>query len=177
MKHIPFLSGVFASFCMAAMVVILLAEIAVRPFGVLLHSVDDIATFLMVAVAYFGIVHTFTEGKHIRVELLTRRLPPQLSTPLELLSLLCAAALLAWLAFGSGKLVYTAWRFHDMTDTVLRIPLWIPMVVVPLGLALFAIAAASDALSILTGRPPRRAVSDADEALELAGKAAGDIAP
>ena len=175
MKHIPFLSGVIASFCMAAMVIILLIDIAIRPFGLLLHSAGDIATFLMVAVAYFGFVHTFAEGKHIRVELLTRRFPPAFARPLEIASLILAAVLLAWLAYTSGKLTYTAWRFNDMTDTVVRIPLWIPTGVVPLGLGLFALAAASDAFSAFVGHQLRHSVSEADEALALAGKAGQEI--
>ncbi len=176
MKILSNASGIVAALCLAAMVLILLAEIIVRPFGMIIHSAADIATFLMVAVAWFGFVHTFLSGKHIRVELLTRHLAAGPRRWLECLSLIGATVLLAWLAFASAKLVHTAWRFNDMTDTVMRIHLWIPMSVVPIGLALFALATFGEAVLIIRGGAAAATLSDEDEALALARSGDGDRA-
>ena len=52
MNAIPRIAGALAAVCMAGMVLLLLAELALRPFGVLVRSADDFTTFLMVAAAF-----------------------------------------------------------------------------------------------------------------------------
>lgn len=163
---------------MAGMVLLLLTELALRPFGVLVPSADDFSTFLMVAAAFLGFVHTYAHGQHVRVDLLLKRLPPPVRRPVEIASLAVATALLVWLTFTSAQIALSAYRYHDMSDTLVPVPLWIPMGIVPVGLALFAIATAGDALVALTGGALRHSESEQEEALELAaGTSAGEGAP
>jgi TRAP-type C4-dicarboxylate transport system permease small subunit len=98
-----------------------------------------------------------------------------LRRPIEIVSLVGATVLLAWLALKSAQLAWSAYRFHDMSDTLVPVPLWIPMGVVPVGLALFALATAVDAVTGLRGGEMRRTEGEKEEALELArGEAARD---
>ncbi len=153
---------------MAGMVLLLLAELALRPFGVLVPSADDFTTFLMVAAAFLGFVHAYAHGQHVRVELLVKRIPDRLRRPVEIVSLVAASVLLGWLTVTSAGLTWSAYRFHDMSDTLVPVPLWIPMGIVPVGLAVFAIATAGDAVIALLGGALRHSESEQEEALELA---------
>ncbi len=178
MKAIPRIAGALAAVCMAGMVLLLLAELALRPFGVLVPSADDFTTFLMVAAAFLGFVHAYAHGQHVRVDLLLKHLPDRLRRPVEIASLLAATALLVWLTVTSAQLATSAYRYHDMSDTVVPVPLWIPMGIVPIGLALFAIATVSDALNAFRGGALRHSESEQEEALELAsGTSAGEGMP
>ncbi len=167
MRFIPLVAGAVAAACMAGMVLLLLAQIVVRPFGILIPSAEDIATFLMVAAAFLGAVHAYAAGSHVRVDLAVQRLPARVQRPIEIVSLVGATALLAWLAFRSAQLAYFAYRFHDMSDTLVPVPLWIPMGVVPIGLGLFALATAVDAVTGLRGGEMRRTEGEKEEAIEL----------
>jgi len=173
MKHIPSVAGVLSAVCLAAMVLLLLTELVLRPFGVQVPSADDFTALLMVAVAYFGFVYAHAAGVHVRVELLVGRLPERARRPVEIVSLLGATVVLGWLAAASARLVHFAWKFHDMADTIVPLPLWIPMSVVPLGLALFAVATAADAWSALRGGALKKSEGELEEALELVGKPLG----
>ncbi len=178
MNAIPRFAGALAAICMVGMVLLLLAELALRPFGVLVPSADDFTTFLMVAAAFLGFVHAYAHGQHVRVELLVKRLPDAARRPVEIVSLMVATVLLAWLTVTATQLAMAAHRYHDMSDTLIPVPLWIPMGIVPIGLALFALATGSDALNALRGGALRHSEGEQEEALELAsGPSAGEGTP
>ena len=48
-------SGALAALSLSAMVVVLAATLVLRPLGILVPSSEEIVTFLMVAMAFFGI--------------------------------------------------------------------------------------------------------------------------
>lgn len=168
MKIVSNIAGIIAALCMAGMTVLLLAEIALRPFGILVPSANDFATYLMIGVAFFGFVHAFEAGAHVRVDLVYRHLPAGVQQAVECLSLAIAAVLLAALTYGAGHLAWTAYRFHDVSDTLIPIPMVVPLGAATLGLGLFALVAAMSAYGVVRGRSVVFAISEKDEALALA---------
>lgn len=170
------LAGALSALCLAAMVLVLGATLVGRPFGVLVPSSEEIVTFLMVGMAFFGIVYAYVEGAHVRVDTLHRRLPARLRHGLEIVSHVGAAALCATIAYQAGRLTWTAYRFHDLSDGLIPIPMWIPLLTVPLGFGLFALMLLRDAGRIVAGRELRFGIGEKDEAVALASAATrGDI--
>jgi TRAP-type C4-dicarboxylate transport system permease small subunit len=167
------LAGLLAALCLAGMVVVLGATLVGRPFGLLVPSSDEITTFLMVGMAFFGIVYAYAEGVHVRVDTLHRRLPPALRRSVEIACHLGAAALCAVVAFQSGRLAWTAWRFGDVSDGLVPIPMWIPMAALPLGFGLLALVLLRDGGRLLAGGSVAFGVSEKDEAVTLAAAAGG----
>jgi TRAP-type C4-dicarboxylate transport system permease small subunit len=135
--------------------------------GILVPSSDDIATFLMVGMALFGFVYAYREGAHVRVDTLFRLLPKLLQHGVELFNHFAAALLCLALAFFSAKLTHQVYKFNDLSDGLLPIPLWIPMATIPVGFLLFAALLAADCVRILRRQRVMFAVSDRDEALSL----------
>ena len=86
-------SGALAALSLSAMVVVLAATLVLRPLGILVPSSEEIVTFLMVAMAFFGITYTNLERAHVRVDTLHRRLPATVRHGVELASHLGAAVL------------------------------------------------------------------------------------
>jgi TRAP-type C4-dicarboxylate transport system permease small subunit len=168
MKLISSIAGVIAALCMAAMALLLLAEIILRPLGILVPSADDFATFLMIGVGFFGFVHAFHEGAHVRVDLLFRRLPARVQHGMQTMSLFLAALLLAGLTAGSAEQAWTAYRFHDVTDTLIPVPFALLLGSATVGLALFALLCLMTGLRALRGSPTVFAVGEKDEAMALA---------
>ena len=161
-------SGALAALSLSAMVVVLAATLVLRPFGILVPSSEEIVTFLMVAMAFFGIAYTYLERAHVRVDTLHRRLSPAVRHGVEVISHLGAAALCAGVAWQAGSLAWTAYRFNDLSDGIIPIPMWIPLATVPLGFALLTLALLQDAGRLMNGSVLRFATSEKDDAVALA---------
>ena len=166
------LCNVAACSCLVAMVAVLGATIVLRPFGVLVPSSEEITTFLMVGMAFFGFVSAYVASVHVRVDTLHRRLPARPRRALEIASHAGAAALCATVAYHSGSLAGTAWKFNDVSDGLISIPMWIPLATLPAGMALLALFLLRDGWRILKGADVRFTVTEKDEAVALALAAA-----
>jgi TRAP-type C4-dicarboxylate transport system permease small subunit len=161
-------AGALSALCLAGMVGVLVATLALRPFGILVPSSEEIVTFLMVGMAALGFVYTYLHGAHVRVDTLYKRFSGGAQRFIDVASHAAAALLCAGLAVAAGSLTWTAYRFNDLSDGLVPIPMWIPMSTVPLGFALLAAFLVRDALRIVAGQRLRFAVSEREEALSLA---------
>lgn len=101
--------------------------------------VDEVASFLQVLVIFWGLAHTFQVGGHIRVDLVTSHLPGRRRAWLRLATLTLGLALIAVVSWVTALSALTAWRY-ERVSTVMLYPIWIPMVLIPTGLALLAAA-------------------------------------
>jgi TRAP-type C4-dicarboxylate transport system permease small subunit len=164
-------AGVLSVLCLAAMVLVLVATLVLRPMGVLVPSSEIIVTFLMVGMAFFGLVYAYAEGVHVRVDALYKRIPGRLKRTVDLLSHLGAALLCGAIMVYSAQLTWTAWRFNDLSDGLVAIPMWIPLATVPVGFGLWMLALLRDVTRILRGQAVRFAVSEMDGAQALAAAA------
>ena len=101
--------------------------------------VDEVASFLEVLVIFGGLAYTFRTGGHVRVDLVTGRLPRPLRAWLRLLGLLIGLAFLVAVIWTTAQSALTAYRYGRVS-TVMLYPLWLPMLLIPAGLALLAAA-------------------------------------
>lgn len=168
MERLSRCAGALAVMCLCGMVLVLAATLVLRPFGVLVPSSEIITTFLMVGMAFLGMVYAYTEKVHVRVDALYRRLPRTLRHWTDILVCSGATILCASIAFYSWRLTALAYRFDDLSDGLIAIPMWIPLGVVPLGFGLFALALLRDTLRVLQGRPVQFSRKDEDDAMALA---------
>jgi TRAP-type C4-dicarboxylate transport system permease small subunit len=168
--------GVLSAMCLANMTLVLAATLVLRPFGILVPSGEEIVTFSMVAMAFFGFVYAYLEGAHVRVDTLFSRLPRALQKTLEIASHFGAAALCAGVTFYSAQLAFTAYRFNDVSDGLVPIPMFVPMGVVPLGFGLFALVLLRDGVRVLSGANVLFALTEKEEAISLATAAMTDEA-
>ena len=160
-------AGAIATLFLAAMVVVLAATLLGRPFGLLVPSSEEIVTFLMVGMAFFGLAYAYVEGAHVRVQALQRRLPARLRHGVELASHLGAAVLCGTIAYRGGRLSWLAFQFNDLSDGLIPIPMWIPLAAVPVGFGLFALALLRDSVCLAKGQEIRRGTDEKDEAAAL----------
>jgi TRAP-type C4-dicarboxylate transport system permease small subunit len=101
--------------------------------------VDEVASFLQIIVIFWGLAYTFQIGGHIRVDLVTTHLPGPARAWLRVVTLGVGVALLAVVSWVTGLSAVTAYRY-ERVSTVMLYPIWIPMLVIPTGLALMTIS-------------------------------------
>jgi TRAP-type C4-dicarboxylate transport system permease small subunit len=119
--------------------------------------VDEVSGFLQVLVIFWGLAYTFQAGGHIRVDLITTHLPARVRAWLRVVTLAVGIALLAVVAWVTGESAWTAYQYGRVS-TVMLYPLWLPMLLIPTGLALmtFAMAGAlTRQLRLALGRAER----------------------
>jgi TRAP-type C4-dicarboxylate transport system permease small subunit len=125
-----------------------------RGVGVNIPDGDDFAAWSMAAMAFLGLAYTFRSGEVIRVGLLIDQLGPGPRRVVELFCLLLGTGIVAYFAWYAVQMTYDSYRFNDMSQGVLGIPLWIPQLGYSVGLVLLAIAFVDDLTRVVSGRRP-----------------------
>lgn len=146
-----YLAGIFLILIFALMMALAIG----REVGINVRSGDDFASWCMVAMAFLGLAHTFRSGEMIRVGLLLEWLPPRARHVFELLSLGVATAFILYFTRQAIQLTYDSWRFHDVSQGVVSVPLWIPQLGYCLGLVILSIALVDEMIHVLRGNKPR----------------------
>lgn len=140
---------------MVGVLVMVLASIASRAFGIALPGTDAYAGYAMAGVGFMALASTLKHGEHIRVTLLLsalRQRAPRAHRALELSALFVAVALAACLAFYSVRLVWQSWEIEDISVGIDATPLWIPQLFMALGTVIFLIAFVDELILELLGR-------------------------
>ena len=141
-----------------------------RGIGINIPAGDDLASWSMAAMAFLGLAHTFRSGEMIRVGLITDRLRGRPRWWFEMFSLVIGLGFVGFFAWHAVQLTYDSWRFNDMAQGVLAIPLWIPQLGYSSGLVILFIAFIDELVHVLGGNPPRyeKLPASAAEAVERA---------
>lgn len=103
--------------------------------------VDELASFLLVGIIFWGAAQTFQKGGHIRVDLITNRLSPKVRRVLRIITLAIGIIFLAIVACETVASSVIAYR-QERVSAVMIYPLWIPMLLIPIGLALMMLVMA-----------------------------------
>jgi len=124
-------------------------------FNYSFEATDDLGGYLLVAITFLSLSVCQVRHAFHRIELVQARLSPRgrawSSLIFTLLSIVFAVAVLWPLYFFE----LDSWRSGDVAPTVLAAPLWIPQLVMPLGLAILLFSLIKTALfdlRVLTGK-------------------------
>lgn len=108
--------------------------------GIEVTGVSELASFLLVGATFLGMAYTFTHHAHIRMSLIIQRLPAAIRVFTELFCLLVATALNLLLCVSLWALMRESIEFNDVSSGLLAIPIWIPQLVLLIGMALMNLA-------------------------------------
>jgi len=125
-----------------------------RQFGFNIPAGDDFASWCMAAMAFLGLAHTFKKGEIIRVGLVIEQFTGRKRWALEVLALTIATAFTLYFTWHAVTMTYDSWRFNDMAQGVLSVPLWIPQIGYASGLLILAIALVDEMVHVLRGNKP-----------------------
>lgn len=73
----------------------------------------EITEAALVVIIFFALAYTQRQRGHIRVTLLTRRLPLAVRHALFILAMLTGAALMAWYAYAAYTYAIRSWRINE----------------------------------------------------------------
>ena len=160
-------SGYAAAVCLAGICVIMLAQAFAREAGMLLRGADDISAWLCAGSAFLALGHTFRKGELIRVGLWIERLTPAARRRAEIVSLSVAMLCVGYMTWAVARFVFESWKFNEVAQGLIKIPIWIPQMSLVLGMLIFWIAVIDEWVTVLRGDRPAYQV--AEEARRNAG--------
>jgi len=133
-------AGLLAGFATLAIVLLVSFDVTMRYFFDRPQLfVDEVASFLQVLLIFGGAAATFRTGGHVRVDLVTHHVRPAARAWLRLITLLLGVAFLAVVIWVTTQSAVTAYRYGRVSAVMLY-PLWLPMALIPAGLALMGLA-------------------------------------
>ncbi len=155
-------SGAFAAICLAGIFVLMMVQAIGREFGMLVRGADDITAWLCAAASFLALGHTFRHGELVRVGLFIDMLSPGLRRIAEIVALSIAGTFVGYMVWAVGKFVYESWKFNEMAQGLLRIPIWIPQLCFLLGVIIFLVAIVDDLVTVLRRQKPSYQVAEED---------------
>jgi len=156
------IAALLAGFCIVAMAVLILGQIIGRWFGVIVPSTEDFSGYLLAAASFLALPYTLRSAGHIRVNLLVSQLRGAKRKAMEALVLLLGLLFSGFAAYSSIQLVVESWRFGDISQGYISVPLWIPQTPMALGLVILTIALLDEAMALLSGSQPQYLQQDQD---------------
>jgi TRAP-type C4-dicarboxylate transport system permease small subunit len=168
-------SGWLAGLFLVAILILMMGLSIGREVGLNIPAGDDFASWCMAAMAFLGLAHTFKAGDMIRVGLLIDRLRGRTRRVVEIGCLVIGTGFVGFFAWHAARLTFDSWRFNDVANGVVAVPLWIPQIGFSTGLAILFVAFADELVRVLSGLtpsyerpPPQTAEEVIERALETA---------
>ena len=164
-------AGYLAGLFLIAIFLLMMGLSLGREVGINIPAGDDFASWCMAAMAFLGLAHTFRSGEMIRVGLLIDRFQGRTRRVFEIASLTLGLAFVGFFAWHAARFTYDSFRFNDMAQGVLAVPLWIPQLGYSVGLAILAVAFLDELVNVALGGRPRYEKPPATTAEELVERA------
>lgn len=159
-------SGALAAFFVAAIAAVTLLQVGAnflnaltgwltgQPGTLLVPSYAEFGGFFLAAASFLALAYTLRTGGHIRVSLVIQHLTSSRRRAVEVWCLGAAAALSAYFAYYTVSLALESLEFGDVSFGMVPVPLWIPQMVMALGLVILTVALVDDLVGVLAGRDP-----------------------
>lgn len=103
-------------------------------------SYADFSGFMLAGATFLALAHTLRAGGHIRVNLVTGRLPIRAQVVMEGFVLIVAALLIGYATWFVGDLVAESIHYGDVSNGIIPVALWIPQSAAAFGLGLLLVA-------------------------------------
>jgi C4-dicarboxylate transporter, DctQ subunit len=165
------IGAIFLAFTFLSVVI----NVILRLFGTSLGSwVEEMSGYAVVWATYLGMSFTFSEGRHVTVDLLTERLPPKANAVVRIISdLLCIvfSVIIVWYSVYMVQIAFMSQRVTQLSG----FPTYILIIVLPIGMALFTLQVIADAIEIVRGLLARAAAEEPKGTPEAPKD--GEIAP
>ena len=166
-------SGALAAVSLASIAVVMLAQAAMREAGLLFRGADDIVAWLCAASAFFALGHTFRRGELVRIGILIDHLPRRAQRVVAIAALAITVVFVAYMAYAVVRFVYESWKFNEVAQGLIQIPIWIPQMSFALGALILLVAVVDEFVVLVRGGKPayqaaeedRRARKDFSESL------------
>lgn len=133
------IGGITGATFIFLMTLLITVDVLGRAVGMPTYVADEMSGYMLVGIVFLGLAYTQRKGKHIQITILTRRLSPRKRELLDIAILMAVVIFISWLTWSTVGPVIQNYAVNATSLTLIRTPLWIPWLFIPLGLAMLAI--------------------------------------
>jgi len=149
-----------SAFGAASIVVILMAMVVADIFGrkVLNRPVPmsyEVGAFMLVFIVFLGLAYSQRQRAHIRVEILTFRMPPKLRAVMDLFAYTLGIAIYGAIFYETFKWSYHSFEIGEYVAGLVNIPKWPSQFAVVFGALLISLQFLSDWVNRSAATCPR----------------------
>lgn len=155
-------SGALAALFLAATCAVMLLQVAGREFRILFRGADDIVGWLCAASVFFALGHTFRRGELVRVGLFLERMKPAARWWAEIFSLGITTVFAGYMVWSVTRFVYESWKFNEVAQGLIKIPIWPVQMSFVIGVIIFFIAVVDELLTVLRREKPAYVIAEED---------------
>jgi TRAP-type mannitol/chloroaromatic compound transport system permease small subunit len=142
--------GKMASFLILALIAVLMYEVLSRYlFNAPTKWSNEISQYILVGVVMLGGGYCLTDREHVRVDVLYRKFGPEMRCVVEILTFLIVVTFVGAIVWKGGDLCYDAFMQDKRSMTILELPLFPSMILVPIGAVLLGLQSFAHALQAL----------------------------
>jgi C4-dicarboxylate transporter DctQ subunit len=125
-------------FCMAALSILLIANVFARTFYQSIYFAEEISKFLVMLTTFTGVSYGVRKARHIRMGAFLDAMPAKMEKVFIIIISLVSAIVMAIMAWFSYQYLVNAMTMGHMTPA-LRVPKWTFYVIIPLGFGMACI--------------------------------------
>jgi TRAP-type C4-dicarboxylate transport system permease small subunit len=155
-------SGAAAAVCLASIAVVMLLQAAMRELGMLFRGADDMVAWLCAAAAFLALGHTFRRGELVRIGLVIDRLPARARRRVGLAALGVTVLFAGYMLYAVARFVFESWKFNEVAQGLIQIPIWIPQASFVLGAAILFVAVLDEFVVLARGGQPAYEAAEED---------------
>ncbi|MDD4356068.1 MAG: TRAP transporter small permease [Smithellaceae bacterium] len=125
-------------FCVAALAILLIANVFARTFFQSIYFAEEVSTFLVILITFTGLSYGVRRARHIRMGAFLDAMPPAMEKIFIIIISLVSAIIMAIMAWASWEYLQNAIAMGHMTPA-LRVHRWIFYIIIPVGFCLACI--------------------------------------
>jgi len=125
-------------FCVAALGILLIANVFARTFYQSIYFAEEVSTFLVMLMTFTGVSYGVRKARHIRMGAFLDAMPPKMEKIFIIIISLISAVVMAIMAWASWEYLFNALTKGHMTPA-LRVPKWTFYVIIPIGFGMASI--------------------------------------
>lgn len=146
--------AIIACACLAALLVVIVAQMVARWSRFTFPGGADYAGYLMAAASFLSFAYALNQGSHIRVGLMLNLLGER-RVWLEYVGITVGSTITTLLAWYSVRMVRMSYRFNDVSQGQDAMPLWIVQTPMAIGAIMLALCFIDNLVTLLfTGTSP-----------------------
>jgi TRAP-type C4-dicarboxylate transport system permease small subunit len=145
--------GIAAAALLAAATVVVCQMVVMRYFlGASTVWQTEFVIYAIVASTFIGAPYVLLHKGHVNVDLVPLYVKHRTRLVLALIGSLASLVFCLVVAWFSAEYLHEAWAGGWRTETVWALPLWIPLLSLPIGMGLLSLQYIADILCLVTGR-------------------------
>jgi C4-dicarboxylate transporter DctQ subunit len=146
-EFIQKLAGTVASVLLVALFLFVVFSVVSREFGLETNFSEEFTRYSIIMMVFIGAGFVLMRDRHVKMDLVLNKFPPMVKEICHISVSLASCFLMAVVLWAGFQMWSMAYQWNLVSETDLRIPLWIPQFSIPLGAGFLFLQSLSELLA------------------------------